>query len=230
MSLKITRRPSPNFDERNAAVDTIVLHYTGMTSATAALDRLCDPAAKVSAHYLVDDAGAVFARVEEDKRAWHAGVSSWRGEANVNARSVGVEIANPGHEWGYAPFPDAQIDAVVALVGEIARRWAVAPGRGVGHADVAPRRKEDPGELFPWERRAEARLAVGRYSGEPDPTIDYDDALIALRAVGYDAPPGDHAAAVLAFQRRFCPAALGMGLDPLTKAALVWASGETRET
>lgn len=227
--MRISDKPSPNFDDRHAAIDMIVLHYTGMPTGAAALARLCDAAAKVSAHYLVEENGDVWRLVAEDKRAWHAGVSSWRGDANINARSIGVEIVNPGHEWGYRAFPDAQIDAVIELVGAVARRHSIGKRGVVGHSDVAPRRKEDPGELFPWDRLADAGLAVGPFNGAPDEAVSFDEAVTALSSIGYDAPPGDHAAALLAFQRRFTPRALGKGFDPFTKAALVWAAGEFRK-
>ncbi|MBI1365642.1 MAG: N-acetylmuramoyl-L-alanine amidase [Alphaproteobacteria bacterium] len=207
----------------------IVLHYTGMPTGAEALARLRDEAAGVSAHYLVEEDGTVHALVAEEARAWHAGVSSWKGEGAINARSVGVEIVNPGHEWGYRAFPDAQIDAVVALLCDIrTRHGGVSPASVLGHSDIAPSRKEDPGELFPWSRLAAEGLAVGPYKGGPDATVPYAEALAALREIGYeagDAAPGvpAPAAAVLAFQRRFCPASLGKGFDPLTKAALVWA-------
>lgn len=215
--------PSPNFDERGRAVDMIILHYTGMKSAKEALDRLCDPAAKVSCHYLVDEDGAIYVLVPEDKRAYHAGVARWKGESDINARSIGVEIVNPGHEWGYREFPDRQVDAVIALLRDIGTRCTVPTARVLAHSDVAPQRKEDPGELFPWARLAAAGVAIGGYEGSGDPAISYDDALAMLRAIGYDAPDKAHAAAVVAFQRRFCPAALAQGFDPLTKAALKWA-------
>ena len=148
--------PSPNFDRRTAPPDMIVLHYTGMPTGEEALARLRDPAAKVSSHYLVEEDGRVFRLVPEERRAWHAGVSFWKGETDLNTRSIGVEIVNPGHEFGYRPFPDAQIAAVIALVSDIRSRWMVEDSRIVGHSDIAPERKEDPGELFPWERLAKA--------------------------------------------------------------------------
>ncbi|MGE4529478.1 MAG: N-acetylmuramoyl-L-alanine amidase, partial [Rhodospirillaceae bacterium] len=152
---------SPNHDARpaGAPVDMLVLHYTGMETAAAALARLCDPAAKVSAHYLIDEDGAVHALVAEDRRAWHAGVSAWRGEADVNARSIGIELVNPGHEFGYRDFPARQIDALADLCREILARHPIPPRNVVGHSDVAPRRKTDPGERFPWP--ALAKLGIG---------------------------------------------------------------------
>lgn len=225
-TLTLKQNPSPNFDERGRAVDMIILHYTGMQSAKEALDRLCDPASKVSCHYLVDEEGVIFALTPEGKRAWHAGVGAWKGETDINARSIGIEIVNPGHEWGYRKFPAKQIDMVIALVRDIKTRHAIAPSMVLGHSDIAPQRKEDPGELFPWGKLAEEGLAVGRYSGKEDPTISYDEALAMLRTIGYDAPDKAHAAALVAFQRRFCPKDLAQGFSPLTKAALKWAAGQ----
>ena len=215
--------PSPNFDDRGRAVDMIILHYTGMRSGAEALERLRDPAAKVSAHYMIEEDGAAYRLVDEAKRAWHAGVASWKGEGDVNARSIGIEIVNPGHEFGYRDFPAAQIDALVVLMKEIRTRFKVSPERVLGHSDVAPRRKEDPGEKFPWSRLAAEGLALARPVPESGggEYIPYEEALAALGAIGYDAPQGDHAAALLAFQRRFCPGALGQGFDAVTKSALI---------
>lgn len=219
--MEILETPSPNFDDRGRDVDTVIVHYTGMVSGTAALERLCEPAAKVSAHYLVEEDGRVYQLVPEEKRAWHAGVSSWRGEADTNARSIGIEIVNPGHEFGYRDFPDAQIASVIGLLRAIKGRHNIAPARVLGHSDVAPNRKEDPGELFPWGRLAKEGLALAPFSGEADVSIAYEDALTALGNIGYDLSSGGHAAPLLAFQRRFCPEALGQGFNPLTKAALL---------
>ena len=223
--MKFIETPSPNSDERGRSIDMILLHYTGMPTGADALDRLRDPDAKVSAHYLVEENGDVYALVDEEKRAWHAGVSAWRGEFDINARSIGVEIVNPGHEFGYRDFPGAQIDAVIALIKDIRTRHDVAPAMVLGHSDVAPRRKEDPGEKFPWERLAKAGLALAPYVGDGagGEAISYEDALRMLQAIGYDAPQGDHAAGLLAFQRRFCPESLGQGFDRRTKAALAAA-------
>ena len=154
--MKTIPAPSPNFDARTAPPDMIVLHYTGMPTGEAALERLRDPAAKVSAHYLVEEDGRVFALVPEERRAWHAGVSSWRGETDINGRSIGIEIVNPGHEFGYRDFPDIQIAAVIDLLTDIRTRWTVPDALILAHSDVAPARKQDPGERFPWRRLAEA--------------------------------------------------------------------------
>ena len=228
--MNVVERPSPNFDARGRAVDTIVLHYTGMRTGEEAIARLCDPVARVSAHYVVEEDGRIFRLVAEEMRAWHAGVSSWRGEGEINARSIGIEIVNPGHEWGYRDFPAAQIEAVAALLRAALKRWSIAPARVLAHSDVAPMRKEDPGERFPWSRLAAEGLALAPYAGPPDPSLAYDEAIVLLRKIGYEvaeAAPGKPApaAAVLAFQRRFCPQALGQGLDPQTKAAIRHAAG-----
>src|SRR3954467_5121679 len=159
--MKRIDRPSPNHDDRGgAAIDMLVLHYTGMQTAEPALARLCDPAAKVSAHYTIDEDGTVYAHVPEDRRAWHAGVSHWAGISNVNARSIGIELVNPGHEYGYREFPEAQIAALIELCGGILQRHPIPAARVLGHSDVAPARKEDPGELFPWQRLAKAGIGV----------------------------------------------------------------------
>lgn len=225
--MKIIEAPSPNFDQRGRSIDSVILHYTGMRTGAEALERLCDPAAKVSAHYLVEENGDTYKLVEELCRAWHAGVGSWKGEVDINARSIGIEIVNPGHEWGYRNFPDAQIDSVISIMRSINQRHDIAPERVLAHSDIAPRRKEDPGEKFPWQKLADEGLVIAPYRGDPKTghSVEYADALKALSAIGYDAPAGDHAAALLAFQRRFCPLSLGQGFDARTKAALIAISG-----
>lgn len=196
--------PSPNFDARALPVTMLVLHYTGMQDAAGALARLTDPAAKVSAHYLVDEDGTIHRLVPEEHRAWHAGRSHWRGVTDINSASIGIEIVNPGHEWGYRAFPDAQIEALIPLVHEIKERHAITRGNVVGHSDVAPTRKQDPGELFPWGRLARLRLALPRPARNlMDPGWSDGGFLLALERFGYDVSDPD--AAVVAFQRRFRP-------------------------
>ena len=196
--------PSPNFDERTAPVSMIVLHYTGMQDGPSAIARLRDPEAKVSSHYLVAEDGTVLRLVDEAKRAWHSGRSHWRAWDGVNDVSVGIEIVNPGHEWGYRPFPDEQIDAVVRLVAEIKDRYEITRGNVVGHSDVAPARKRDPGELFPWHRLARLRLALPRPTKNlMDPQWTEAGFCLALERFGYDVT--DRMAAIMAFQRRFRP-------------------------
>ena len=226
--------PSPNFDARTAPPDMVVLHYTGMPTGDEALARLRDPAAKVSAHYLIEEDGRAFALVPEERRAWHAGVSFWKGERNVNAISIGVELVNPGHDWGYRPFPDAQIAALVELLTGIRARWDVSDARIVGHSDVAPDRKLDPGELFPWKRLAEAGFGLW---AEPPPAPgaplqrgEESTAVFALQAgltrLGYDcAPSGRYdeatAAIITAFQRHWRPERVDGAADGETRARLM---------
>src|SRR5688500_6057138 len=159
-AMDVTRCPSPNFDERQLPVSMIVLHYTGMPDAEGALNRLTSPDAGVSAHYLVKEDGEIIQLVDEEKRAWHAGRSYVRGITDVNSASVGIEIVNPGHEFGYRPFPDEQIASVIPLVADIKERHGIGRGNIVGHSDVSPARKEDPGELFPWCAFARRRLQL----------------------------------------------------------------------
>lgn len=219
--LIIRSLPSPNHGPREpgTTVDMLVLHYTGMRTARAALDRMTDPAAEVSAHYCVEEDGRVLRLVEESRRAWHAGISWWRGRTDVNNRSIGVEIVNPGHEFGYRPFPDAQMAAVEVLCRDIlARHPAIAPRDVVGHADVAPWRKEDPGELFDWPRLAAAGVGLWPTAVEIDAAPDDGDPAALLEAIGYrvDAAVSPLDRAVTAFQRHFHPEGLSGRADAAT--------------
>jgi N-acetylmuramoyl-L-alanine amidase len=219
MTLKRVARPSPNHDARpqGGAVDILVLHYTGMKTAEEALARLCDPAARVSAHYTIGRDGCVYAHVPEERRAWHAGVSWWAGETDVNARSIGIELVNPGHEFGYEPFPDAQIAALIDLAQGILRRHPIPPARVVGHSDVAPARKEDPGELFPWTRLAE--FGIGLWPGPAAREAEMSD----LARYGYGIPPHTDVplqAVIAAFQRHFRPTEITGRWDGECAAAL----------
>jgi N-acetylmuramoyl-L-alanine amidase len=222
MSLAITDLPSPNIDERPCAVDMLILHYTGMQSARAAIDRLRDPVARVSSHYVVDEDGSIVRLVPEALRAWHAGVSFWRGRRVLNDCSVGIEIVNPGHEWGYRAFPDAQIAAVRALCLEILGRHPIPPYHVVGHSDVAPDRKQDPGELFPWQSLAADGIGIwpdGDGTGE---------CAEALAAIGYEIMPGSAVPAhvVAAFQRHWRQEHISGEADPST-IARAWALAKT---
>jgi len=218
--MTIIDTPSPNFNERKLPVSMIVLHYTGMADGQAALERLCDPVAEVSAHYLVDEDGTIHRLVAEDKRAWHAGKSRWRGIGDVNSASIGIEIVNPGHELGYRPFSEEQIDALIPLVARIKESHGITRGNVVGHSDIAPARKEDPGELFPWWDLAKRRLAL------PSPSRDLIDPywtdagfLLALERFGYDVT--DAQKAVIAFQRRFRPDMIDGIIDGECRAKLL---------
>ena len=213
-------RPSPNFNERALPVSMLVLHYTGMPDAESAITRLADPEAKVSAHYVVCEDGQIVRMVNEEDRAWHAGRAYWRGISDVNSASVGIEIVNPGHEFGYRPFPEDQMDAVVRLVADLVDRYAIAPSNVVGHSDVAPARKEDPGELFDWARLAKVKLALARPIKQlVDPLWTDSGFLLALERFGYDVR--DAKATVTAFQRRFRPELIDGEIDGECRAILL---------
>ncbi|MBS0334674.1 MAG: N-acetylmuramoyl-L-alanine amidase [Proteobacteria bacterium] len=232
--MNLIEAPSPNFDARTGPPDILVLHYTGMQTGPAALDRLRDPEAKVSSHYLVEEDGRIFRLVPEERRAWHAGVSYWKGERNINGVSIGVEIVNPGHEFGYRPFPDAQMAAVIELVSDIRSRWTIPDDRIVGHSDVAPDRKDDPGELFPWKRLAEAGHGLWAEApaapGDPMSEGEESAAVFALQAgftrLGYDLPPSGQfdaatKAVVTAFQRHWRQHRVDGIADGETRARLI---------
>ncbi len=215
--MKMIERLSPNQDARGGVgVDMLVLHYTGMTSGEAALARLCDPAAKVSAHYTIDEDGTVYTMVPETRRAWHAGLSFWAGARDINARSIGIELVNPGHEFGYRPFPATQIAALTALCRKILERHPIPPWLVLGHSDVAPARKDDPGELFPWARLAAAGIGLW-----PAPGGDPGEAAVAplLARFGYD-PDVPLEKTVAAFQRHFRPSRVDGMADRETRAML----------
>ena len=183
MSLRIREAPSPNTEPRpeGTVIDTLILHYTGMQSGAAAIARLRDPAAVVSAHYVVEEDGAIFRLVPEALKARHAGISHWRGKSALNANSIGIEIVNPGHEWGYRHFPAMQMAAVADLCLEILARHPIPPRHVVGHSDVAPDRKQDPGELFDWQGLAANGIGVWpEHDGPPQ-----GDPLELLGRIGY---------------------------------------------
>lgn len=212
--LELREAPSPNHDARipGLPVDILLLHYTGMQSAEEAIARLRDPAAKVSAHYVIEEDGTIHRLVPEDRRAWHAGVSRWQRAENINARSIGIELVNPGHEWGYRPFPEPQMAALERLAFDIVARHNIPPARVLGHSDVAPTRKQDPGELFDWARLA--RLGLGLW---PRPDYQPPQGLPALA-------PGQSGPAVLDLQIALDAIGYwveGTGLyDPVTEAAV----------
>jgi N-acetylmuramoyl-L-alanine amidase len=232
-ALDIRELPSPNYGDRGEPphmrpINMLVLHYTGMQSAVAALDRLCDPAARVSAHYLVDEDGTLWRLVAEAQRAFHAGVSCWQGDSNLNFVSIGIEIVNPGHEWGYRPFPEPQMAALEALCRDILARHPIPPDRIVGHSDIAPDRKADPGELFDWPRLARAGIglwpipAAGlvRRRGRGVGVVQHAAALADLARIGYCVSAATEQVALAAFQRRFRPERWDGLLDGETCARL----------
>jgi N-acetylmuramoyl-L-alanine amidase len=221
VSLRILDLPSPNQDDRpqGTPIDMLILHYTGMQSAQEAIDRLRDPVARVSSHYVVDEDGAVLRLVPEERLAWHAGVSYWRGHTELNARSIGIEIVNPGHEWGYRDFPVLQLAAVCDLCLDILSRHPVPARNVVAHSDVAPDRKEDPGERFDW--RSLAENGVGLWPEDGSDISDVSDVRAALSDIGYRvAPEGAIDAVLRAFQRHWRPEAITGEVDAGTLARL----------
>ena len=186
------------------------MHYTGMPDAQSAIDLLRSPAAKVSAHYVVDEDGTLYCLVPEEKRAWHAGISYWRGRRMLNDASIGIEIVNPGHEWGYRAFPAAQMAAVRQLSLGIFSRHNIPARNVVAHSDIAPNRKQDPGELFDWKGLATA--GIGLWT---DGFCESKDFWGDLAAIGYDMSlPRDDV--IRAFQRHFLPQNLSGREDSLT--------------
>lgn len=239
--------PSPNRGPRpvGGVIDILLIHYTGMRSASAALDRLTDAEAKVSSHYLIGEDGAIYVLVPEVDRAWHAGVAFWAGERDINARSIGIELANPGHELGYRPFPGPQLDALAKLSRDILRRHPIPPQRVLGHSDVAPARKQDPGELFDWSYLARAGVGLWPFADEPTAagpahSQPGDRGLAAfqrdLARFGYEIGATgtmDRATRLVttAFQRHFCQYRVDGVADAETRArieALVAQIGEDR--
>ena len=241
--MRITEAPSPNFNARRHTVDMLVLHYTGMETGEAALERLRDPQAEVSAHYMVREDGTVVRLVAEAMRAWHAGVAGWQGEDDLNSRSIGIEIVNGGHDWpcpdgSLPPYPEAQVAAVISLCRAVRARHDIPPTRIVGHSDIAPSRKADPGEHFPWARLA--RAGIGLWPAEDDsvrahvwgtglgprdsgpPVLRLKE---SLRAIGYDVSEradfdADLGAVITAFQRRWRPGGVSGLADPVTIARI----------
>ncbi|MGD9981010.1 MAG: N-acetylmuramoyl-L-alanine amidase [Hyphomonadaceae bacterium] len=246
-------RPSPNFDARTRPIDLIVLHYTGMQDAETALARLTDPSPvagsypgpwhsddveadaplpRVSAHYVVDETGQIYSLVAEENRAWHAGASSWEGDGDVNARSIGIEVVNGGHDFGLPEFPGVQVDGVIALLKDIFARWPeLNAKRVVAHSDIAPERKADPGEKFPWRRLADAGVSIWPKAAASE--LDNDDpvseAQQELAFIGYGVKQTGFAdemtkAALVAFQRRFRPSDICGVLDDETRRLLIAVS------
>ena len=222
--------PSPNHDARTSRVDMLLLHYTGMQTAAEALARLTDKEAKVSSHYFVDEDGRIDQLVPEARRAWHAGEASWKGAVDINSRSIGIEIVNPGHQYGYRDFPDVQIDAVIALCRDILARRHIRRERVLAHSDVAPTRKDDPGEKFPWARLAAAGIGLwvepspivgGRTLSANDKGTDVEQLQKQLARFGYGIEVSRFyddktRSVVTAFQRHFRPERVDGLADPST--------------
>ena len=232
--LVVQDAPSPNFDNRRGPPDMLVLHYTGMRTGDEAVARLRDPDAKVSAHYVVDEDGGVLRLVAEARRAWHAGRGVWQGETDCNAASIGIEVVNPGHEFGYRDFPEAQIEAVIRLMGDIRDRWTIPDARIIAHSDLAPDRKQDPGELFPWKRLAESGHGLWfEPVPAPGPELKEGDAGVGVYALqaglhrlGYEPLPSgtydaETATVVRAFQRHWRQEKVDGVADGETRARLM---------
>ncbi|MEO1199690.1 MAG: N-acetylmuramoyl-L-alanine amidase [Pseudomonadota bacterium] len=233
MAFHVIDQPSPNHNARVAGtdVDILLLHYTGMESGQAAIDWLRSPESNVSCHYVVEEDGRIFRLVSEGLRAWHAGAGVWRGRDDINSRSIGIEIVNPGHEWGYRPFPDVQVEAVVALCQDILSRHPISARNVLAHSDIAPSRKIDPGELFPWDQLAGE--GIGHWVpqeplGRPTALANVDDLVRFqnhLAQYGYAlAPTGvsdrETATVTAAFQRHFRPARVDGIVDLSTALTL----------
>ncbi len=203
---------SPNFNERSEGQNPslLILHYTGMKSAKAALEHLCDPKSEVSAHYVIEETGKIHNLVPCDKRAWHAGKAFWQGETDINSASIGIEIVNPGHEFGYTPFPEKQIKAVVKLCKDLIAQYDIKPSGVLGHSDVAVTRKIDPGHLFPWKDLADEGVGLWPspnemdYQAAEDIILSNDSLHALLCSFGYDFEK-QFEEVVIAFHRHYCP-------------------------
>lgn len=240
-AISFVASPSPNWNERPAwpgtdapLIDTIVLHYTGMQTAAAALERLCAPESKVSAHFLIEEDGTIHQLVEPRKRAWHAGISFWQGRSGLNDTSIGIEIVNPGHEFGYRRFPDGQIASLTGLLAVLKDEFNIPEQRFVGHSDIAPDRKQDPGELFPWQQLAAHGFGIWADCERNNGTILAKKGMVSveiaslnmsLRNIGYSVEVGDEFSqatcdALIAFQRHWRPEKVTGDLDQGTQAVL----------
>ncbi len=233
-ALKFIDVPSPNHDERALPVTILLLHYTGMETGPAALERMCDPEAKVAAHYMVEEDGHIFKLVDENRRAWHAGLSSWHGKTDINSASIGIEIVNGGHDFGLPEFPNVQIAAVIALCKDIMRRNNITDFGVVAHSDIAPMRKQDPGEKFPWARLADAGVGIWPDVKTKDQRLLFGDNTknpqvgviqTALSYLGYGVSKTntiDEATQIVlqAFQRRYRPGKIDGFVDVQTMEIL----------
>jgi N-acetylmuramoyl-L-alanine amidase len=225
---------SPNFNERIEEVDTLVLHYTDMTTAEAAIERLCDIKSEVSAHYLIAENSAIYQLVDPYKRAWHAGLSKWRGREKVNDFSIGIEIANPGHSCGYIHFPTEQMNSVIILAKQLIKQFNIKNENIVGHSDIAPSRKKDPGELFDWKILADNK--IGYYHNLPqiagkilynpgDNNMDILQIQKKLLQIGYFIEPTGMfdqltTDVIIAYKRRFHQLNVDDNWDELCHASL----------
>ena len=218
MGLTPAEFSSPNFNDRPKDIvpNILVIHYTGMQSLDQALQRLMSSNSQVSAHYLISRKGEIFKLVSEEKRAWHAGVSYWRGETDINSYSIGIELENPGHEFGYSKFPKSQMSVLTELCVEIINKYSISPENIVGHSDIAPRRKKDPGELFDW--KSLAKKGVGLW---PEPILNkitIESLEKSLNDFGYEVV--DLRSTITAFQRHYLPDTVSGISDATTQKTL----------
>lgn len=231
--LQKIHRPSPNFEPRPQGIplDTIVLHYTDMCTAEEALERLCNAETKVSAHFLISKEGELYQLVDPKHRAWHAGVSSWKGGGDINSRSIGIELDNLGHTFGLESYSLLQMTTLLKLLDELTQTYSIHPHRIIGHSDVAPLRKKDPGELFPWQVLAERGFGLWPQKGQSShdlsavPMMSIQEVQQAFCDIGYECPrtgtwDEDSQAVCLAFQRHFTPQELSGSPTDLVKYTL----------
>ena len=197
---------SPNFGSRNKSIqiDMLLIHYTGLPSTEVSLKRMCDPEMEVSAHYLIDEKGLIYQLVAEKDRAWHAGVSYWAGETDTNSRSIGIELQNPGHEWGYTPFPNLQMGALRELSQDLLTRYQISNRLVLGHSDVAPARKKDPGHLFDWKWLAKSGVGYWPETSPVKSSVDSITIRKSLNNIGYD-PRAKIVDVITAIQRHYRP-------------------------
>jgi len=228
--MKLINHPSPNFSERarGSSIDKLIMHYTGMENAKLSLAHLCDKNSKVSAHYLLDENGRIFQLVSEEKRAWHAGVSYWAGETDINSQSIGIELQNRGHEWGYNDFPKVQIKSLIELVMDIRKRHHIPEKNILGHSDIAPERKQDPGEFFPWEEIS--FYNIGYWPKLPQKKIELTHSRQAtqknLSLIGYN-PETPFSENLKAFQRHYRPSKVDGILDNETAHLIDFIAKDT---
>ncbi len=229
--------PSPNHQPRPGGqeVDMVILHYTGMVSDQEALVRLCDPQAAVSAHYLIREDGTILGLVRENRRAWHAGRACWSRTDTINDRSIGIELVNPGHSHGYRPFPEPQMESLEILLKDILTRHRIMPRHILGHSDIAPTRKCDPGELFDWQRLAASGIGLWPSNMTPDDDaarrpVDRAAFLDKLAAYGYEIPEHNDTAAIIAFERHFRPWKLSGNADAENQQRIDWLLDQVETT
>lgn len=240
--MNIIQSPSPNHDERTLPIALLILHYTGMETGAAALAHMCDPQAKVAAHYMVEENGNIHQLVKDERRAWHAGLSFWAGETNINSASIGIEIVNGGHDFGLPDFPKVQISAVIALCKKLLRRHDITPLGVLAHSDIAPERKQDPGEKFPWQELSRAGIGYWPDIKEADQRVLFEAGArdrgvsivqSGLGYLGYKAQvtgvlDSETRLIIAAFQRRYRPSKVDGHIDVHTMEILTHLANDKK--